>query len=98
MLHYMFSYTRLNVPLQQVLKGKKFTEAAKILTPSLKGETNDVIAYDYTSVSATYMVPYGSTVDRYVYVNFLRKILRPKVRQTHSQMLNRVIILHDNPC
>ncbi len=52
--------------------------------------------YDYTGVIATYLVPYGCTVYQHVCVHFLQKTLRPKVRQTPSQMLDCVIILYDN--
>ncbi len=31
-----------------------------------------------------------------MYAHFLRKILNHKARQTYSQMLNRVIVVHDN--
>ncbi len=43
----------------------------------------------------TYVVPHDCTVDQHKYVHFLRKILRPKVRQMHSQMLSCVIIHHN---
>ncbi len=54
----------------------------------------------YTSVTAAYVVPYGCTVGQDVHMHFLHKILRPLVRETHSQMFDYVIILHDNihPC
>ncbi len=55
-----------------------------------------IIAYDYTNVTTTYVLAYGCTVDQYVYVHFFRKNLRPKVWQMRSQMLDCVIILHDN--
>ncbi len=50
----------------------------------------------WTSAIWLYTVPCGSTVDQYVYIHFFHKILRPKVRQTRSQMLNYEIILHDS--
>ncbi len=54
------------------------------------------MAFDYTGMIGMYMMPYGCILHQYVYVHFLRKILRPKVQQICSQMLDGVIILHDN--
>ncbi len=51
-----------------------------------------IMAYNYASVIATYVVPYGHTVDEHVYVYFLHKILKPKVWQIHLQILDLVII------
>ncbi len=50
------------------------------------------MAYNYTGVTATYVVPYGRTVEQHVHVYFVHKIVWPKVRQTCSQML------HGNDC
>ncbi len=55
-----------------------------------------IVAYDYTGLIATYLVPYGRTVDQHVYVHFLCKILRSKVWRLYSQMLDCTIILHDD--
>ncbi len=46
------------------LEGKKFLEATKILMPSFEGKQMTIMAYDYTGVIATYVVPYGCTVHR----------------------------------
>ncbi len=54
------------------------------------------MAYNYTSVITSYMVPYGHTVDQHVYVDFLCKSLRLKVWQMRLQMLDCVIILRNN--
>ncbi len=81
---------------QSGLEGKKFTKATKILMPSFKGEQMMIMAYDYTGVIATHVVPYCCTMDQCVYVHFLRKILMHKIQKTRSQKLNYVIILHDN--
>ncbi len=77
------------------LEGKKFTKATKIPMPSFEGETNDDNGLWLYCVIASYVVPYGCSMDQHVYIHFLRKILRLKI---HSQMLNCVIILHDNYC
>ncbi len=57
-----------------------------------------IMAHSYTDIIVTYMVRYGCTVDQHVYIHFLHKILRLKVQRTSSQMLDHVIILHDNVC
>ncbi len=80
----------------EVWMGKKFT-TTKILTSSPQGGTNDdngLRLYRYNC--HIHIVLYGHTVDQNVYVHVLRKMLRHKVWQTRSQMLNHVIILRDN--
>ncbi len=78
------------------LVGKNSPRLQKFWCLASKVKQMMIMAYNYTGVIAAYMVPYGCTVDQHLYVPFLHKILRPKVRKEQSQMLDCAIILRDN--
>ncbi len=80
---------------KEVWKGKNSPKLQKFGLQASKVKRM-IMGYDYTGVIATYIVPYGHTVDQHMYIHFLHKMLKPKVRQMHLQMVDRVIILHGN--
>ncbi len=75
----------------EVWKVKNSQRQQKFRGQATKVKQMVIMAYDYTSVITLYIVSYGHKVDKQVYVNFLCKILRLKVRQLRSQMLDCVI-------
>ncbi len=65
----------------EVWKGKNSPGLDKFWRQASKVKPTMIMAYDYTGIIATYVVPHGCTVDQHVYIHILRKILRPKVQQ-----------------
>ncbi len=89
--------------LQQIIPELKFQSEVWKKKNSIYSNTQAsnvklmmIMTHNYTVLNATFTVPYGHTMDQHVYIHFLRKILRLKVPQMHSQVLDRVIILHNN--
>ncbi len=80
------------------LEGKKFTVAEKTPSPSFEGETNDDNGLRLYWHNCHILSAIGCTMDQHMYIHFLRKILKHKLWQTHSQMLDHAIIFHDNTC
>ncbi len=60
-------------------KGKNSPRLQKFQHQASKVKQVMIMAYDYSGVTAIFMVSYGRTVDQHIYVHFLRKILRSKV-------------------
>ncbi len=64
---------------EQGLEGENSLIAQKFRRQASKEKQMMIMGYDYTGVIATYVVPYGCTVDQHAYIHFLHKILRLKI-------------------
>ncbi len=74
------------------LEGKNSLSVQKFQHQASRVKQMMMMAYNYTSIIASYVMLYGCTVDQHVYVHFLQ----PKVWQMCPPMFDRVIILYEN--
>ncbi len=75
-------------------KGEKLSQ--KVRRQQSKVKQMVVLAYDWSSVFASYKVPQGTAMNADMYKDFLQNTLRPKIRKNRLGMLEKgVIILHN---